>query len=47
MGVQLKVCADCGRERMIGRSKRRCKECRKADPEKQIPILFTRLGCDQ
>lgn len=40
MGVQLKVCADCGRERMIGRSKRRCKECRKADPAKQIPILL-------
>ncbi len=34
MGLKLKVCADCGQRKMIGRSKSRCKSCRKADPDK-------------
>ena len=36
MGVSLKVCADCGHKKMIGRSKSRCKSCRHADPSKFV-----------
>ena len=38
MGLRLKICADCGHRKMIGRSKRRCKACRRAGPQKQIPM---------
>lgn len=34
MSVKLKVCADCGQKKMVGRSKTRCKSCRVADPDK-------------
>jgi hypothetical protein len=34
MGLRLKVCIDCGRQTMIGKSKCRCKDCRRADPTK-------------
>ncbi len=34
MGIRLKICADCGHRKMIGRSKSRCKTCRKATPDK-------------
>ena len=34
MGLKLKVCADCGVRKMIGRTKSRCKACRVADPTK-------------
>lgn len=34
MSVKIKRCADCGKIKRIGRSKSRCKSCRKADPKK-------------
>lgn len=34
MGVRLKTCTDCGLKKRIGHSKRRCKACRVADPDK-------------
>lgn len=37
MGLRFKKCADCGHRKMIGRSKRRCKACRRADPHKVLP----------
>lgn len=39
MGLRLKVCAECGQKKMIGRSKRRCKSCRRADPHQLMPPL--------
>lgn len=37
MGLKWKRCADCQKEKWIGKSKRRCKACRVADPHKIIP----------
>jgi hypothetical protein len=34
MGLRVKVCIDCGQRKMIGKSKRRYKDCRRADPYK-------------
>ncbi len=34
MGLKLKACADCGKQKMIGRSKSRCGRCRKIAPDK-------------
>jgi ribosomal protein L32 len=34
MAIKLKKCADCGKKKWIGRSKTRCKDCGRADPEK-------------
>lgn len=31
MGVKLKICSACGEKKRIGRSKSRCKQCRKID----------------
>ncbi len=36
MGLRLKVCADCGKRKWIGNSKRRCKACRVIDPDKYV-----------
>jgi hypothetical protein len=38
MGIKLKTCADCGQRKWIGRSKRRCKACRKTNPNKYVQI---------
>jgi hypothetical protein len=34
MGIKFKFCANCRQKKMIGRSKSRCKSCRKANPDK-------------
>lgn len=37
MGLEIKICLDCGQKKSIGSTKRRCKACRRANPQWQPP----------
>lgn len=37
MGIRWKKCWDCGQEKRMGKTKKRCASCRKANPNKQRP----------
>lgn len=45
MGMKLKTCSDCRKRKWIGKSKRRCKECRRHNKIKDhIESECIRLG---
>lgn len=45
MGMKLKTCSDCRKRKWIGKSKRRCKECRRHNKIKdRIYSECIRLG---
>lgn len=41
MGIRWKRCWDCGQEKRMGKTKKRCAACRRADPSKLRPASGT------